>query len=606
MKIISNNIYMLQQGGGIPPYVSYTNVPTPQPTAPYAIEDSKKSESSSEGGFGPLDKNMVKMLYEKGLPSDVEQFLEHSGLFFQDSVVTNPFDKNREVAQYKALLKILPKLTMNKEEYSRAIQEATKNNALKETAIDTDGRVFAVDSQGNVTKKFISQLKDDEQTLTVGQIAENRVYSPNLAFNTNAITTIANSTSIEQINKSIWDIIKNIGSNTRANEYFRSKDERKAKMGIDKLLEEGPDGVYKISSKTISQDAQAQYALKYILATLPTNQKVLLQDYARKSGLDLKTGPLQIITNMIQSGISSTEELNIQFDKQATNGPDTDENGNKKTRKFDIPMMLVTGDGLQKEKARISFGTNYGIDVEAQKLPFIPDNTGKPIGPSSLMDALSGQLGSIVNKDAVHVGNQRLDITKLGQVYYDGSGVSTMELPYTLDENGQPVPNFDVIGAYKAAMDEIQRNGKNITKTQINQIFQEKGLDRYYNADGSLNRNGFMKFAGISIIGDDTVFKDPDDNSDFFMPIEQDDRLTSYISKVLGTKSDPMDMGDLYRTMAYIPIYDSPSLAGAASGNFSWIQDDGAMMELAREQQINRARQNYNNNITKSVLLNGQ
>lgn len=604
MKIISNNIDKLQQGGGIPPFVSYTNVARPQPTAPYATEESKKTEETSDGGFGILDKNMVKMLYEKGLPSDVEQFLEQSGLF-SDSIMSNPFEKDSGVTRYKTLLKILPRIAMNKEEYTRAIQEATKNNALKETAIDTDGRVFAIGADGNVTKKFISQLEEGEQTLTVGQIAENRAYSQGLAFNTNAITAIANSTSIEQINKSVWDVIKNIGSNTRANEYFRSKDEKKAKAGVDKLLEEGADGVYKINSKTVSQDAQAQYALKYILSTLPANQKVLLQDYARRAGLDLKTGPLQIITDMIQSGISSTEELGVQFDKQATNGANTDEKGNAKTRKFDIPMMLVTGDGLQKEKSRISFGTNYAMDVEAQKLPFIPGSDGKPIGPSSLMNALSGQLGSVVNKDAVHVGKQRVDITKLGQMYYDGSGVSTMELPYKLDDNGQPVPDFDVIGAYKSAMDEIKKEGQNITKAQINQIFQEKSLDRYYNMDGSLNRGSFMRFAGISVIGDDTTFEDPDDNLDFFMPIE-DDRLTAQISAILGTKSNPMDMGDLYRAVAYVPIYDSPSLAGAASGNFSWVKDDGAMMELAREQQINRARQNYNNSITKSALLNGQ
>lgn len=603
MKITSNGmIDKLQQGGGIPPFVSYTNVPRPQPTAPYSTSDTKQGTEESERGFGLLDKNMVKMLYEKGLPSDVEQFIDQSGLF-SESIMSNPFEKNNGTVQYKALLKILPKIAMNKEEYNRAIQEATKNNALKETAIDTDGRVFAIGKDGKVVKKFVSQLEEGEQTLTVGQMAENRAYSQGLAFNSSAITAIANSTSIEQINKTIWEALKNLGSNTRANEYFRSKDERKAKAGIDKLLEEGADGVYKINSKTISQDVQVKYALNYILSTLPANQKVLLQDYARKSGLDLKTGPLQIITSMIQSGISSTEELGVSYDKQATNGADS--NGNKKTRAFDIPMMLVTGDGLPKENARISFGSNYAIDVQAQRLPFIPGTDGKPIGPTSLMGALSGQLGSVVNKDAVHVGKQRLDTTKLGQLYYDGSGVSTMELPYTLDENGQPVPDFDVIGAYKAAVDAINKEGKNITKAQVNQIFQERGLNRYYNEDGSLNRDNFMRFAGISVIGDDKTFESPSDNSDFFMPIS-DGRLTAQISATLGTKSNPMDMGDLYRTIAYVPIYDSPSLAGAASGNFSWIKDEGAMMELAKEQQLRNARQAYNNSITKSQLLNGQ
>ena len=100
---ITSNIDKLQQGGGIPPFVSYTNVPRPQPTAPYSTSDAKQATGGeSEGGFGLLDKNMVKMLYEKGLPSDVEQFLDQFGLF-SESIMSNPFEKTNGAAQYKAL-----------------------------------------------------------------------------------------------------------------------------------------------------------------------------------------------------------------------------------------------------------------------------------------------------------------------------------------------------------------------------------------------------------------------------------------------------------------------------------------------------------------------
>ena len=50
--------YKLQQGGGMPAFVSYTNVPRPQPTAPYSTSDAKQATGEeSEGGFGLLDKN---------------------------------------------------------------------------------------------------------------------------------------------------------------------------------------------------------------------------------------------------------------------------------------------------------------------------------------------------------------------------------------------------------------------------------------------------------------------------------------------------------------------------------------------------------------------
>lgn len=51
MKLIDK----LQQGGGMPAFVSYTNVPQPQVAAPATT-----SKEESDGSVGLLDKNMVK------------------------------------------------------------------------------------------------------------------------------------------------------------------------------------------------------------------------------------------------------------------------------------------------------------------------------------------------------------------------------------------------------------------------------------------------------------------------------------------------------------------------------------------------------------------
>lgn len=50
--------YKLQQGGGMPAFVSYTNVPQPQVAAPYSSTSSSQGEP--DGSVGLLDKNMVK------------------------------------------------------------------------------------------------------------------------------------------------------------------------------------------------------------------------------------------------------------------------------------------------------------------------------------------------------------------------------------------------------------------------------------------------------------------------------------------------------------------------------------------------------------------
>lgn len=90
-------IEKLQQGGGMPSFVSFTNVPQPQVTAPYTTT-STTTGSTEDGSVGLLDKNMVKFLYESGIPSDVEAFVETSGIF-SNNLYSNPFRKEDSIIQ---------------------------------------------------------------------------------------------------------------------------------------------------------------------------------------------------------------------------------------------------------------------------------------------------------------------------------------------------------------------------------------------------------------------------------------------------------------------------------------------------------------------------
>lgn len=609
MKIVNK----MQQGGGMPSFVSYTNVPQAQPTAPYSPE-TNKPETEEEGSL--LDKNMVKMLYEKGLPSDVEQFIEQSGLF-SDSLMKNPFEQVSTATQYKTLLKILPKIAMNKEEYSRAVQEATKNNALKETAIDTDGRVFALTQDGNVVKKYISQLDDTDQTLTVGQIAENRAYSSNLAFNTNAITAIANSTSIELVNKAIWDVIKNLGSDTRGNEYFRSKDQKKAKEGIDKLLEEGADGVYKITTKNISQDAQAKYALNYILATLSTNQKVLLQDYARRAGLDGKTGPLQIIQNMMQSGISSTQDIKIDYDKQATNGANTDKDGNKVKMEIKPLMSYQMGEGGSEGILQLNPGKTSAMLTDAVSYGQPLGADGNPIEAGSFENFLNRGMGSITDASkGMYIGNQKVDPTRYGEVYYDGKQLSRAWLPYAIDENGTMHPNFDLLESYSKATKEIKELGPNASNMAVERILADNGLSEYLtegdNGELYWNKQLMRPFLMTNVMasGDSNWFGDgyegvinPDTTRDFVTNIKSiqgadPSKVKQLMKEKLSTKYTAYKPeGDIYTGVAFLPLTDSSVQSMMASKEYPTLSN-GSPADIndlrilkGNQARVNKARE---------------
>lgn len=584
-------IEKLQQGGGMPSFVSYTNVPQPQPTAPYTSAGKAEEPAKDED---MIDKSMITALYQKGLPSDVEKFIEDSGLF-SESVFSGPFKKGNTSTQYRTLLKILPRITMNKEEYTRAVEEATKNNALKETAIDTDGRVFALSSDGQINKKYISQLEDGEQTLTVGQIAENRAYSSNLAFNTNAITAIANSTSIEQVNKAIWDVIKNLGSDTRGNEYFRSKDQKKAKDGIDKILEEGADGVYKITNKEISQNAQAKYALNYILATLPTNQKVLLQDYARKSGLDSQSGALQIITNMMQSGISGTQEVTAGYDKQATNGANTDDNGNKVKMDIKPLMQYQMGEGGSEITMQLNPGKTAAMVTSALTYGQPIGNDGNPIKAGSMEDFFNSGMGSITDvSSGFYIGNQKVDSSRAGEVYYDGKQLNRAWLPYITDSDGTTHPNFEVLDAYSKASQKVRDLGENVTTVAIENILsaekvgESATLGDYMYIDptsGELeyNKRSMMPFLMTNVLasgsanwvgdGHEGVIH-PDKARDFVTNIESikganPESIKKTMQERLSTKYNAYKpVGDIFTGVAFLPLTDSALRGMSASKEY--------------------------------------
>ena len=168
MKLIDK----LQQGGGMPAFVSYTNVPQPQVAAPYSPATTSKEES--DGSVGLLDKNMVKFLYENGIPSDVEAFIETSGIF-SDNIYKNPFKKEDATVQYKTILKMLPRIKAENERFKSAMTRADKNGGLGEIAVTDGGHVITVNAEGKLQKKSLNDVDpNSEQILTNSELANYR------------------------------------------------------------------------------------------------------------------------------------------------------------------------------------------------------------------------------------------------------------------------------------------------------------------------------------------------------------------------------------------------------------------------------------------------
>lgn len=596
-----------------------------QGTGEASTSASSSKKEGSSGDIGLLTKDMVKLLYENGLPNDVDQFLQNVDIFSKQ-IDGNPFAGGGsstavQEAQYKQILSILPKLKLNKDQYDASVKHAEENNTITETAISPDGRVYVQDEDGDLIKKHISELSKTEAPITVGELARIRAYSPSASFDGGDIAqTIANSLSRDQVFKSIQAIVDKIGTDTSASDQYVRKDssESKAAAGIKQLIQEAEDGTYKIRQERSSQERKAiNYALKYIWETLPTNARVLLQDYSRKNGMDIKKGPLIIIEDFIKGQLDDTLKTTITESEDTARKKNSSGNGSdedlKNAQDVNQSMQVVTGDFLPTTHEYITPGNNsYAYNVKVSKIPYLQEAGGNGnIGPGKFSDAIAlSKVGNVIDKSSIHAGSQLLTSYQLSRIYYDGQGAQTMELPFTTDANGKVMPDWSLMQSFAEAQKEIERN-PNLTEQQQNQIYKKHGLGEFFimvNTGNGVqfkpNRQKYRRFVAFNVMGDEGAFKDPDDHSDVFTEVDEDG-VEEMLSKALGDgDKHQLDIeGDIYRTVVYAPVFDSPTNAMMAGGTPLKIPLQSAESRYIEEDKIHsQIEKPHNTQYTKSQI----
>lgn len=575
---ITNKIRKLQGGGGIPAFVSYTNVPQPQPTAPYVpADETKKTEDG--GSTGIIDKNMMKALYETGLISDTTALAQKFDLFFQTQ--NNPFNKNSTISQYKLLIPALAELREGKRQLLDAVAESKKNDAFGEIAISDDLRYYILGEDGKPT--LTKELKPGDRYLTYADLAELRANT--YAGANNISTTIATGVSTNQINKFIWDTISKIGSDSESREFLKNKKGKDIKDGIDQLLAEGEDGVYKIGQSKKDQDFKAKLALKWILSEMPAKYKALLKGKAGLMGLDPEEGAIQLVANMVQAGTSSETSIDISYDKAATEGTNGSDKESKKQMEISPLLAYQTGKLGSPFQMEINPGQSYSMVVDALQYGQPLDQSGKPIENGSLEKVLkSTGFGTFTNiGNGIYIGNQKVDPMNFSQVYIDTGQMSRAWLPSVTEADGTVHPDYDLLDEYSEVQKEIRELGPRATVAQIEKIIYSSPLSQYLDHisdDGTpiWNQSKFKPYLMMNAMasGDSHWFGDGYDG------VINPNTIGNWGTKLSSIKGVDADMqknriqsaldikmdGDIYSTIAYIPISDSTTRAMIASGEY--------------------------------------
>lgn len=572
MEII-NKVQKLQ-GGGIPAFVSYTNVPQPQPTAPYAEGAMSSNAEADKNTIGGIDKSLITALYKEGLISDTDAVAEEIGNLFASQ--NNPFDSNKTATAYRRTLQLMARLREGKDQLKNAITESQKNGSFGEMAITTDGRYYVMGEDGIETK---ATLEQGDRVLTNADLADLRANK--LPYANNISTVIANGVSMDSINKTVWDLIGKIGKDTTSKEFFKTKKGKDIKEGLDELLAAGQDGVYKITEGKTDQSKKAQVALSYLLSTMPNNAKALLRGKAALSGLDPTKGAYEILAGMISSGIDSDYSVKVDYDKNATEGSTGEGSKSTKTMSIKPIMSYYMGENGDHGKYILNPGQGYRMEVDAVFYGTPQDRKGDLVGKGSLETLLNSGIGGIVDNNSIYLGNQKVDSSKFGQVLYDGTQLARAILPYTYDLNGSIAPDFEIMPRFIEAQKEIESRGPNISADEVQSILMKHDLEGYMVQDTNGNlvwdKSKFRPFLMTNvyasgenpwIIGSKKGVIDVDKAGEGFMTnirsmleVNPDD-VENLFKGTLGM--EPYD--EIYRAVAYIPLRESAGLAMNVAG----------------------------------------
>ena len=489
------------QVGGIA-YTPYLPAQTGSPqTSATAATTTGSSSSSSDKISGTMKKEIVDLLKENGIPSDVSVFLNTANRLLANSQSLSQlsiFGGDREDYDISDLIKVqqlVNNVKYNKGLRDEAAAQITKENAGSEVAVSNSGELYVFNSDGKLTTvsaKEYADNKDNYQVLTNSQLMYYRENQPELAFQTGILDDLHNTIGMGTITKYLRDTINAFGSDTLEGYTVKNPE---VKDGLQLLMQAGPDGYYKFTKEEELRDVNR--ALHYLYNGMSDNAKNLLKAKAAVEGGDPTN--LNDISNLMYQALMehTSRSTKVDFDKQATEydpnltgkkGGSSSENMVKDTYLYRVASL----NGPRKQVALAPKGSKIAdtglMITQGITNGAVIDNEGKRIGNMSV-DMMLQKAEAVKAADAskIVLGNRILRPGEYGGVMFDSNQeCNTVYLPYTFD-GGQMVPDFDVFEKYNQLQRAIA--GKfDMPKTEVDRLARDLGLSTDdYNYDSSTN-----------------------------------------------------------------------------------------------------------------------
>lgn len=600
-------------GGGIvyTPYVSTSSVSNPVATASSTTPSSSGTTSQDDEW---KVKKMVEMIQKNGLISDVNATMDELKTFWtaaQNMSTNQLFGGTQTYDIMSNLFDIQKEINANVVNYKNwetAQQNAYQKGTLGEVAITPGGNIYVWTEKGitSVTPKEYSENAgtgvyydyngDGSDYLTNNEVLDIR--NRYVSGNTTLISNVSSAIGLNEIEETIRTIVKDFGTESRTEYIKRTGNQisQSAWNGMQILLGNGPDGYYKVTTKSEREYVDAAIKHLWDVIGAPGKNKIIASVAAKGGDPTDPEQVLSIILNALQLHTDFTQDSN--FEKGATEyDPDGDGKGaSTQLTEDELAERYLSGSGAPPPKYEILMTSKSGVPIYAyvQNLGGILNEDGKSaMGDANLEDVFTNaySLSTDVDKKSITFGDQLIDWADASKIVYDSStNLQRIYLPAKVI-NGRITPDFEMYKVISQLNEKLEDYDAGYIKDFLENNYPDLEYDEENQMIIAKNTQLFLTFGAIA--STDTFSKDMS-KSDWLIHDEDIDRrwrgkynsLTGFrTNKSIGTEYDatgnketkhgimPWNWGyDFYKGNVFVAVTD-PMLASMIHNNQFWTKD---------------------------------
>ena len=488
------------QYGGLVLYQPSAPTSPSMPTAP----SQGAAGASDKQGSSWLDDDLIKEIIDVGgLTNETNEVLAS----LMSIGGSNPFLQSSNRRNSTAYASKINELRQNKEMWERSYELSKASGGLGEIAVGTSGELYVQDSEGNIKTASISDYKknsDKYRALSVAELLEQRNTNPNLAGLNNIFNVADTSIGMEKISDYARQIVAALGTEKEVNKNTYDRDDLAARLknasieiqstnrvptseeikgfAILENIQNSPSKYNEITTESSSERNHALKAVKYIWNTLDRRAQNKLTAQAAIND----STPSEMLLDLVILGTDKSETMLINPVSEGK--AKTGTGGESMTGAKNMNNIQTMLKGTFTTGKRMTYNDpEYASKFEGLVLGSIPTTAvdGSPTGPTTLTGLLkAGGHENYVDTNNLYFGNKKLQPWQWEQIVVDGrSDISHVFLP--VDSQGNP--DNASLEMYKSVMDEYNANKDNMSRAEIQRLFNNAGFQVQINDDKSLD-----------------------------------------------------------------------------------------------------------------------